>query len=289
MRIACSQYALDNLAGWDSYANKMEVIAQEAKQQSADLLLLPEYAGTEIVGQHATDIQLFAAIQPLLPQYLNFCQTLASRYQFYLQPGTIVVEIAPRQYVNRAYFFTPNGGYGYQDKLQLVEAEKSVQVLVPGQIQTLFDTTVGKIGVAICYDSEFPALVRRLTEAGAQLILVPSYTSSLASYHRVSICCRARAVENQCYVALSCVVGAVALSDAAETTTGKAAIFAPVNTGFSDDGIMISGVMDKKMMLTVDLDLEKISFIRTQGQTHNFEDTKCCENIMHRKVNMLHL
>jgi hypothetical protein len=39
---------------------------------------------------------------------------------------------------------------------------------------------LGRIGVLICYDAEFPLLGRALVEAGAEILLVPSCTDALA-------------------------------------------------------------------------------------------------------------
>ena len=269
---------------------KITTIVTQAKQQDAQLLLLPEYAGIEIVcNKFATEQGLFAAVQPFIPQYLDFYKNLAQQYRIYIQPGTIIQETAPKNYVNRAYFFSPNGSFGYQDKLQLIEFEKETQDLDPGNGQTLFDTSLGKIGIAICYDSEFPEIVRHLINAGALLILVPSYTSSVAGYHRVFLSCRARAIENQCYVAVSFAVGIVELSGAPEQTIGQAAIFSPADVNFPDNGIIAQGDMNKISMITAELDLEKLLITRQQGDVHNFEDAKRCEWLLKNKVTLTHL
>ena len=173
---------------------------------------MPEYAGIEMAcHSFATDQQLFAALQPLIPQYIEFYQKLARYYQIYIQAGTIIEQVTFQQYVNRAYFFAPSGSYGYQDKMQLTAYEKNMQLLQHGQQLKIFETAFAKIGIAICYDSEFPEIVRYFSQNDVTLILVPSYTSTLAGYHRVFLSCRARAIENQCYVALSAVVNSVDL------------------------------------------------------------------------------
>jgi apolipoprotein N-acyltransferase len=44
-----------------------------------------------------------------------------------------------------------------------------------GKVATAFDTSLGRIGVAICFDTCYPELSRRLARAGAQLIAMPNY------------------------------------------------------------------------------------------------------------------
>ncbi len=273
IKIAACQYQIETLADWKQYTVKIEGLAQQAKQQQAQLLILPEYAGVEAACQaYATDNELYAALQPVLPQYIAFYQQIARDYQLYIQAGTIIEETAPKQYINRAYFFGPTGTYGYQDKLQLIEFEKKQKIIQRGQQQTVFKTSLGMIGIAVCYDSEFPEIVRGLVKAGAELILVPSYTVSLAGYNRVFLSCRARAIENQCFVAVSFVVGPVTLSDTPEHPTGQAAILGPVDVGFPDDGILAQGKKDEISLVTADISFQKLTSVRRHGQVRNFED-----------------
>ena len=64
----------------------------------------------------------------------------------------------------------------------------------------VFELNGWKLGVLICYDLEFPENTRRLALAGADLILVP--TANMRPYEFVAeVTVRARAYENQCYVA----------------------------------------------------------------------------------------
>jgi predicted amidohydrolase len=276
IKLATCQYQIEKLSSFEAYVTKIEALVAQVKAEGANLLLLPEYAGIEITcARYHAERELYEAIQPLLPKYIALYQDLAQRYQIYLQPGSIIEKIAPEHYVNRAYFFSPSGVHGYQDKLQLTEFEKSIQILSPGSEQTVFATALGKIGIAICYDSEFPEVVRPLVHAGATLILVPSYTTTIVGYHRVLLSCRARAIENQCYMAVSYVVGTVDLSAGPEDTVGAAAVLGPVDINFPDDGLIGHGTMNQVGMVMTDISFEKLAAVRSHGQVHNFEDSQC--------------
>lgn len=271
--VATCQYAIEVLAGWSAYVDKMEAVVKQAAQTGAQLLLLPEYAGIEIgCGHYATDAQLYAAMQSCLGPYKDLHQRLAKQYQLIIQAGTVMEAISPGCYVNRAYLFGSAGVLGYQDKLQLIESEKQSGLLQAGQQQTLFDTAIGKIGIAVCYDSEFPEIVTPLLQAGAWLVLVPSYTTSLAGFHRVMLSCRARAIENQCYVMTACAVGTVALSEPSEQAVGHACVAGPADIGFADDGLMLAGDMNTVQMLTLTLDRSQLQWVRQHGQVRNFAD-----------------
>lgn len=274
MRIATCQYQIDKPADWQAYQHKIEKLVKKASELKADLLLFPEYVGTEMV-QAPTDEELYSNLQPLIPKYLAFYQQLAQQFQLYIQPGTII-EAESNKYRNRAYLFTPNGKYDYQDKLQLTEFEKQQQVLQGGIEQKVFVTTFGKIAIAICYDIEFPELIKPLIQAGAWLLLVPSYTSAAAGNNRVRVSCRARALENQCYVARSSIVGKVYTGETSENTVGQAGIYGPMDNGFPDDGIIKEGSLNQLEMIIADVFPEKLALAREQGQVHNLSDSKNC-------------
>lgn len=273
--IASCQYQITHLDTWAAYTNKIENLVIKAKMLGANLLLLPEYAGSEIVcNRYDTEIELFNAIQPLIPSYLKLYSKLAVEHQIYIQSGTIIEQISTNVFVNRAYFFSPNGLHHFQDKLFLTEYEKNIEVVRGGTKQSVFDCTFGRVGIAICYDSEFPELVRALTMAGAKLILVPSYTTTLSGYHRVFLSCRARAIENQCFIAVSHVVNTVNISVEPEKTYGCAAILGPVDNDFPDDGIIVGGKPNDVALITTSLSFDAIDHVRKNGQVRNFEDYK---------------
>ncbi|OGT37804.1 MAG: hypothetical protein A3F11_10505 [Gammaproteobacteria bacterium RIFCSPHIGHO2_12_FULL_37_14] len=274
IRIACCQYQIEELPAWESYVVKTEQLVIDAKKEGATILLMPEYAGIEIAcKKFNTNGELFATLQPLIPKYIEFYQKLAQTNQIYIQAGTIIEKIQSGKFINRAYMFSPNGSYEYQDKLQLTEYEKSINLLQHGDQQKIFETSLGKIGIAVCYDSEFPEIIRRLVQHGASIILVPSYSTTLASYNRVFLSCRARAIENQCYIAISYVINKVDLSGELDDTYGQAAILGPADIGFPDDGIITQGQMNQPMLITGKLSLEAIALVRKEGQVHNFEDS----------------
>lgn len=279
-RIACSQYEIEILPDWQAYATKIETLVINAKKEDAACILMPEYAGIEAAcNKFDTEGELFSALQPLIPMYLDLYKKLAQHHQIYIQAGTIIEEIIPGKYVNRAYFFSPNGSYEYQDKLQLTEYEKSINLFQHGNQQKIFETSLGKIGIAVCYDSEFPEIIRCLVQQGASIILVPSYTTTLAGLNRVFLSCRARAIENQCYLAISYIINKVDISAETENTHGQAAILSPVDTGFPNDGILAQGVMNKPMLVIGDVVLEKLNWIRNNGQVHNYKDAMRCTSL----------
>ena len=150
--------------------------------------------------------------------------------------------------------------------------ENEQWLITAGEEIKVLDSAFGKIGVNICYDSEFPMIARRQVESGANLILVPSCTDTLAGYHRVRIGCQARALENQCYVVQSPTVGLAPWSEAVDVNVGAAAVYTPVDYGYPDDGVLAIGKLNDTRWVYADIDLAAISVVRDSGQVFNYRD-----------------
>lgn len=277
VKIATAQYDISFLENWSSYQSKAERWVVEASEQGAKILLFPEYASMELASLFGEAVysslsKQLAAMQSLLDDYLDLFQSLAKKYQCIIQPGTFPVKTDSGAYRNRAYLFMPDGQFDYQDKLMMTRFENEQWLIQKGEALRCFDTEYGKIAISVCYDSEFPMLARKQVEAGASLILVPSCTDTLAGYHRVKIGCQARALENQCYVVQSTLVGHAPWSEAVDVNIGAAAVYTPVDRGFPDNGILAVGNLNEVQWVFAEISLSACGTVREQGQVFNYRD-----------------
>jgi len=133
----------------------------------------------------------------------------------------------------------------------------------------VFATPWGLIGIAICFDLEFPPLVRAQVEAGAWLILSPSCTDTIAGFNRVRIAAAARAMENQCFVGIAPTVGEAPWCGTLDVNRGYAAAFGPVDRGFPEDGVLARGALDAAQWVFADLDPERLTSVREAGAVRN--------------------
>ena len=172
--------------------------------------------------------------------------------------------------VNRARLFAPGGGVGVQDKQIMTRFEEEIWDVVPGGPLQIFDTALGKIGILICYDGEFPLLGRALSEA--EIILVPSVTETLSGYSRVRIGAQARALENQCVTVMSSVVGDAMWSEALETCVGAGGVFGPPDRGFPPTGVFAVGELNQPGWVYADVDLAAVAEVRRDGGVLNRRD-----------------
>ena len=258
-RLAACQYPIELLADLPSYRRKLDCQVSEAARAGARLLLFPEYAAMELVSllapQARRDLRYqLEALQDLLPEFLTAFSDLAKDHQVSIVAPSFPVKVSRGRFVNRAYLLTPRGQSAFQDKLTMTRFEAEQMGISPGEELKVFETPLGRIGITICYDIEFPPLARAQAEAGADLILVPSCTDQLSGHNRVWIGARARALENQCIVAVSPTVGEASWSAAIDRNVGAAGVFGPPDHGFSEDGVLARGPLNAAGWIYAEID-----------------------------------
>lgn len=280
-RLAACQYAIELIETWEEYSKHLAAIVTGAKAKSAELLLLPEYSAMALTGQLPKDARSdlhgsIEAMQSLIPSWVELCEELAREHQILFQPGSAPVKDADGKFRNRAWLFGPEGLIGYQDKQIMTRFERE-QWFIDAGVDGLkaFDTPIGKLGILICYDNEFPMLGRRLAEMGVELVLAPSCTDTLAGSYRVRIGAQARALENQFAVLSSPTAGDAPWSPAVDENRGRAALYVPSDYGMPANGIVAesdSDAVSESTLLIVDIDLADVARLRTQGQVATRRD-----------------
>ncbi|MFZ7093120.1 carbon-nitrogen hydrolase family protein [Primorskyibacter sp. 2E233] len=274
MKIAAAAYPTSFLESWKAYAEKITDWVQTAAGNGAELLVFPEYGAMELatLDGHDTALDLERCIHATSARILDadaLHADLAVRFKVHILAASapVIDETVAARPVNRARFFTPTGAMGVQDKQIMTRFEREDWDIAPGGPLRLFDTALGKIGVLICYDSEFPLLGRALKDA--DLILVPSVTEALAGYSRVRIGAQARALENQCVTVMSSVVGEAPWSQVIDTSTGTGGIFGPPDTGFPPTGVLASGTLNTPGWTYATVDPAQIAHVRADGVVLN--------------------
>jgi len=280
-RLAASQYAIELIETWEAYTAHLSAVVREAKSEGAELLLLPEYSAMALTGQLPPDIRSdlhrsIEEIQPMIPSWVELCEELARQHQILFQPGSAPVKDPDGKFRNRAWLFGPDGLIGYQDKQIMTRFERE-QWNIHAGVEGLkaFDTQIGRLGILICYDNEFPMLGRRLAELGVELVLAPSCTDTLAGAYRVRIGAQARALENQYAVLSSPTAGEAPWSPAVDENRGRAALYVPSDYGMPASGIVAESESDavtQSSLLIADIDLAAVARLRTEGQVATRRD-----------------
>ncbi len=275
MKIAAAAYPLELFGRWNEYVGKIRVWVRTAVESGAELLVFPEYGAIQVAGLAGEVIagdlqQSIDAITTRLKDVNDFHSSLAREFGVHICAGSAPVRVEGRA-LNRSRLFAPDGSHGAQDKLILTRFEREEWRIDPGSEARVFDTALGRIGILLCYDAEFPLIARAMAEAGAEILLVPSQTDTMHGYSRVRIAAMARALENQCIAVHACIVGDVDWSAAIERSVGAAGIYGPPDTGFPETGVIAMGKMNEPGWVYGDVDLAAVRDVRSEGAVRNFQ------------------
>jgi deaminated glutathione amidase len=81
------------------------------------------------------------------------------------------------------------------------------EVVVAGDKVVVAPTSLGRVGLTVCYDLRFPELYRKLAELGAEVLTIPAAFTLFTGKDHWEVLLRARAIENLAYVLAPAQVG----------------------------------------------------------------------------------
>ncbi|MGW0182686.1 carbon-nitrogen hydrolase family protein [Nocardia sp. NPDC003345] len=173
---------------------QIERYVRRAAEDDARLVVLPELCDTGYT--HSPDLR---GVSTEIPgRATDLLCGLAAELDL-----TIVTAISARtghgKLQDVGLVVTPEGIAAQGAKRLLWGNEPGVFVAGAPDELILGDTPVGRVGVAICYESGFPEAARELALHGAQIIAVPA-AFGLARLHAWKLATRSRALENGCFL-----------------------------------------------------------------------------------------
>lgn len=273
--VAAAQYPIDQPQTFQDWALKAAQWVADGAETGAKLLVFPEYGSIEIAATGGPEVM--ADLQRTLAVVADHADGVGKVWRALAAAHGVFI-LAPSgperrsgAYVNAARLYGPQGGEGVQEKLILTPFEHDWG-MSGGQGQRVFDTPLGRIGVAICYDCEFPLLVRALVDAGAEILLVPSCTEHMSGFHRVRTGAMARALESHIIAVTSPTVGEALWSPAVDRNSGAAAVLAPPDAGLSMNGVIAEGVLNAPCWVRASFDLNKLRRLAETGEMRNRAD-----------------
>ncbi|MBC7397857.1 MAG: carbon-nitrogen hydrolase family protein [Bdellovibrionales bacterium] len=280
LRVASLQYWLRPIKNFEEFAEQASLWVINAADYKAKVVLFPEYFTLQLFSLHLSALpvpDLVRGVSHLKGLYIELFQKLSQTYEITIIAGSIPAESADKKLIhNECHVFSPNGSHGVQPKLRMTRFEKEdFGVGSPNDAHLkVFEASWGKFAVAICYDVEFPEIVRAAALQGALVLFVPSCTDDRQGYYRVRYCAQARAIENQMYVVQSSTVGGLSRFPAACLNYGQAAILTPSDYGFARDGILAEGVANTETMIVGDLNLKQLRESRANGTVLPLHDAQ---------------
>ncbi len=274
MRLAALAWTIERTPTVDAFAERLDRSLGDLAAQGVDLVMLPEYAGVEVGAARAAGCGAGAEVMEtatLAAALEGAMAAVTARHGLWLLGGSLPAQEGGRL-VNRATLFAPDGRRAVQRKGRMTRFETEEWGVASGGPPVVIETPWGRLGIAICYDAEFPPIVRAMVSAGAWLVLVPACTDSRAGATRVTVSARARAIENQCFVAVAPTLGDAPWCESLDVNRGRAGIYGPADRGFPADGIIAEGAEDMPGAVIAELDPGAIERVREHGAVRNHRD-----------------
>lgn len=276
VRIAGAQYFIRPIEQFEQFEDQVSSTVAIAADYRCRLVVLPEYFTLQLVS--LGDIkrpfrEQVREVASYVPRFVEMMSGLAREHGIYVVAGTMPVQGSGDAVHNESFLFSPSGDHAVQGKLHMTRFEKEDWLVSPSQRMKVFETDFGKLAVAICYDVEFPELVRAAARRGAHLLAVPTNTDDRQGFLRVRYCAHARTIENQMYVVHTTTVGGLPRVSDVSLNYGQASILTPSDFAFSRDGIMAESVMNQETMIVGELDMKVIDDSRTFGTVLPLNDS----------------
>lgn len=276
VRIGLVQWLMRRANNLEAFFDNVEFFVDAVSDYKSDFLLFPELFNATLMSEFnkldsATAIRKLASYTEEIRQKMV---QFALEYNINIIAGSMPLVEEDGTLYNVSYLCRRDGTYETQYKIHPTPSEVKDWGMKGGDKLKVFETDIGKIGILICYDSEFPELSRILADQGMEILFVPSSTDLQSGYQRVRICSQARAIENECYVAVTGSVGHVPRVVNMDLQYSQGAIFSPSDFAFPQNAIIAEGTPNSEMTIIADVDLDLLKELHTQGSVRNLKDRR---------------
>jgi len=277
VRVATVQFQMRKIAAISEFEEQVEYWVDVAADYASDFVCFPELITLELLSVEERKLEPDKAIEKVAGYTARFCkfmEKLAVSYNINIVGGSHPTRMDNGDIRNVAYVFLRDGSTHTQEKLHPTPSERRWWNIKGGYGANVIPTDCGPIGVMVCYDSEFPEIARHMTNQGALLLFVPFCTDERRGYLRVRYCCHARAVENQCYVITSGVVGNLPNVENMDVHYAESAILTPSDFPFARDGVAADTAPNTETIAIADLSLDDLLTSRHSGAVQNLKDRR---------------
>ena len=241
----------------------------------SDFALFPEFFNAPLMADnnHMPESQAIRELAKHTPEIVDRFSKLAISYNINIITGSMP-EIKNDLLYNVGYLCKRDGSLERYEKLHVTPDEAKVWGMQGGSELKTFNTDCGKIGVLICYDSEFPELSRILADEGMDILFIPFLTDTQNGYSRVRLCAQARAIENECYVAIAGSVGNLPKVHNMDIQFAQSMVLTPCDFAFPANGIKAEATTNTEMILIADCDIGLLRELNQFGSVRNLKDRR---------------
>lgn len=275
VRLGLIQWQMRLYKDLDEVMQQAEYFIDAVSSYRCDFAMFPEYFNAPLMAEHnaLSEAQAIRALASYTEEVVERFSKLAVSYNINIITGSMP-EIRDDHLYNVGHLCKRDGSIEKYEKIHVTPDEAKVWGTQGGKVIKTFDTDCGKIGILICYDVEFPELGRLLADEGMKILFVPFLTDTQNGYSRVRNCAQARAIENECYVAIAGSVGNLPKVHNMDIQYAQSMVFTPCDFAFPANGIKAEATPNTEMILIADVDLDSLRELHEFGSVRNLRDRR---------------
>ncbi|WP_375596908.1 carbon-nitrogen hydrolase family protein [Roseivirga seohaensis] len=275
VRLGLIQWQMRPYNGIDELFEQIEFFVDAVSGYKSDFALFPEFFNAPLMAKynHLSEAEAIRKLAEFTDEIRERFSKLAISYNVNIITGSMPKMDGPKLY-NVGFLCRRDGTFEEYTKMHVTPDEAKYWGLTGGDTIKVYETDCGPIGVLICYDVEFPELPRILANDGMNILFVPFLTDTQNGYSRVRYCARARAIENECYVAIAGSVGNLPKVENMDIQFAQSVVFTPCDFAFPTTGIKAEATPNTEMILVADVDLDLLWTLHNKGAVRNLKDRR---------------
>ncbi|ACU04100.1 MULTISPECIES: bifunctional GNAT family N-acetyltransferase/carbon-nitrogen hydrolase family protein [Pedobacter] len=275
IRIGLVQWQMRLFPDIEAFYEQVEFFVDAVSGYKSDFIVFPEFFNTPLLHpyNHLPEMEAMRKLAEQTAEIVKRIQQYALSYNVNIISGSMPI-VENNKLYNATYLCHRSGKTDEYRKIHITPNEQKYYGMVGGDKIQVFDTDCGKVGILICYDVEFPELSRLYADQGMQILFVPFLTDTQNGYTRVRHCAQARAIENECYVAIAGCVGNLPKVNNMDIQFAQSAVFTPSDFAFPTNAVKAETTPNTEMMLVVDVDLHLLDEIHHFGTVRILKDRR---------------
>lgn len=275
VRLGLIQWQMRSLSNLEALFEQAEFFIDTVSGYGSDFALFPELFTAPLMADfnHLSEAEAIKELAKHTEDVKLKFQEYAISYNINIITGSMPL-IENGHVYNVGFLCKRDGTNEMYRKIHITPNEVFYWGITGGDTIQTFDTDCGKIGIVICYDVEFPELSRLMADEGMNILFVPFLTDTQNAYTRVKHCAQARAIENECYVAITGCVGNLPKVNNMDIQYAQAAVFTPSDFAFPSNGIKAEATPNTEMTLIVDVDIDMLKELHQHGSVRTMKDRR---------------
>jgi predicted amidohydrolase len=275
VRLGLVQWQMRLYKNFDELIQQAEYFIDAVSGYRSDFALFPEFFMAPLMADnnHLSEPEAIRELSNYSERIVQKFSEFAISYNINIITGSMP-EVKNNLLYNVGYLCKRDGSLDRYEKLHVTPDEVRVWGTQGGSQLKAFDTDCGKIGILICYDSEFPELSRILADEGMDILFIPFLTDTQNGYTRIRNCAQARAIENECYVAIAGSVGNLPKVHNMDIQYAQSVVFTPCDFSFPTNGIKAEATPNTEMILIADVDIDLLRELHRFGSVKNLKDRR---------------